>query len=129
MIETDIDKILELSNHIMNMARNTLVVNLRFMDRAISRLERIEIPFMDSIAVNGQYIFFDPVKILKSYKTCKELPAREYLHMIMHCVFHHAFVSDVDRNYWDLACDNAVENAIYGLDLQVVKTLWKGAGV
>lgn len=122
MIEIDIDKILELSNHIMNMARNSLVVNLRFMDRAISRLERIPVEDSDIIAVNGQYIFFNPVKILKSYKKCKELPAREYLHMIMHCVFHHAFVSDVDRVYWDLACDIAVENAIIGLNLQAVKT-------
>lgn len=48
---------------------------------------------------------------------------RNYLHMVMHCVFLHMFVDPtLNRPYWDLACDIAVENIITELGLRAVTT-------
>ena len=44
---------------------------------------------------------------------------RDYLHMVLHCVFRHNFVNTLlDLNCWDLACDMAVEAIINELNLQ-----------
>ena len=46
---------------------------------------------------------------------------RDYLHMVMHCVFRHMYMDpSLNRPYWDLACDIAVENVITELGLKSV---------
>ena len=38
---------------------------------------------------------------------------RLYLHIVMHCVYRHMFMSlTLERPLWDLACDIAIENVI-----------------
>ena len=44
---------------------------------------------------------------------------RTYLHMVMHCVFQHQFVSPyIQRPLWNLACDIAVEKMIQELQIE-----------
>ena len=46
---------------------------------------------------------------------------RDYLHVVMHCVFRHMFMDpSLNRPYWDLACDIAVEHLITELGLKAV---------
>ena len=52
---------------------------------------------------------------------------RIYLHSLFHCIFLHVFpkrdgegMLEVDRQYWNLACDIAVESMIDGLYLKCV---------
>lgn len=106
----------ELALSTLKLARNTLLVNLRFLDMALSQFDFVL--FDGSIAVDGSHIYYDPSWVLRRYKSEKQVIVRDYLHMVFHCVFHHAFVStpeDIDA--WDLACDIAVENAINELNL------------
>ena len=57
--------------------------------------------------------------MLERYKSEKEAPVRDYLHVVMHCVFRHMFMDPtLDRPVWDLACDIAVENMITELGLK-----------
>ena len=43
--------------------------------------------------------------------------------MVMHCVFKHMYMDpSLNRPYWDLACDIAVENVITELNLKAVTT-------
>jgi predicted metal-dependent peptidase len=110
----------KLAQDILRLSRNTLLVNLRFLDMALSSLEHI--PAGDSIAVDGEHIFYDPMWVLKRYSNERNAVARDYLHMVFHCVFHHAFVNTlVDTELWDTACDIAAENAINELHLPCVK--------
>ena len=98
MDNNNAEKIYALAKDVMHLSRNTLVVNIRFLDTAISRL--------NCIPYEG-----------KSTK----VPARCYLHMILHCIFRHNIVSTlVNRRYWDLACDMAVEAIINELAIQTV---------
>ena len=110
----------KLAQEILRLSRNTLLVNLRFLDMALSRLKQS--PAGDSLAVNGIRIFYDPMWVLRRYKGERNAIVRDYLHMVFHCIFHHAFVSTlVDTDAWDLACDIAAENAISELNIACAK--------
>ena len=115
------EKINNLACDVLNLSRNTLTVNLRFMDKAISMLKLIPLEGFNNIAVDGVSIGYDPVYVLKSYKAGKEIPVRQYLHMVFHCIFQHFYVSIlVNQMAWNLACDIAVENMINELNIQCV---------
>lgn len=110
-----------LARDILLLSRNTLLVKLRFLDMALSQFELVPVEKY-TLMTDGGHIFFRPRHVLQSYKRGREIPVRDYLHMVMHCVFRHMFsTSSLDRPYWNLACDIAVENAITGLGLKAVE--------
>ena len=117
------EKVEALAIDVLNLSRNTLIINLRFMDKAISMLKCKCVPETRLIAVNGSYIFFDPVVVLKSFSKEKKQITRQYLHMVLHCVYQHFWISTfVNKEYWNLACDIAVEYTINDIDLDCLQT-------
>ena len=116
----NVEKADKLARDILRLSRNTLLVNLRFLDMALSCLEYTSEG--GSIAVDGERIFYNPMWVLKRCKDERNAIVRDYLHMVFHCIFHHAFVSTLmDTDMWDAACDIAAENAISELNLPCVK--------
>ena len=112
----------KLAKDVLILSRNTLLVNLRFLDAALSQFEFFPIE-ESSLLTDGKHIFYNPRHILENYKTAREIPVRDYLHMVMHCIFRHMYMDpSLDRAYWDLACDIAVENMITELNLRAVST-------
>ena len=112
----------KLAKDIMILSRNTLLVNLRFLDVALSQFEYVPIE-SDTMLTDGKHLLYHPPHVLENYKHAKEIPVRDYLHIVMHCVFRHMFMDpSLDRAYWDLACDIAVENMITELGLKAVST-------
>ena len=117
------EKINALAADVLNLSRNTLVINLRFMDKAISMLGYESIPGMKAIAVDGKTIFYDPVIVLKKFSKEKKQLTRQYLHMVLHCVYQHFWINTLlNQEYWNLACDIAVEYTINDLDLEILQT-------
>ena len=115
-----IEKLNRLALDVLILSRNTLLVNLRFLDMALSQFTYHEIED-NTLLTDGKYLIYDPKHILRCYKTAKEIPVRDYLHIVMHCVFRHMFMDPtLNRVYWDLACDIAVENVITELGLKAV---------
>ncbi|MGN0377906.1 MAG: VWA-like domain-containing protein [Suilimivivens sp.] len=112
------EKTLPVANKILNFARDSILVNMRFLDIAMSALTPEAIRDLGSIASDGKKIYYDPVFLLKR---CKEEPAyaqRLYLHILFHMIFYHSFRYDkVDREKWNVAADIAVENAILELGM------------
>lgn len=112
----------ELAANIMTLARNTLMVHLRFMDRAISHLTLTcdgEIPF----ATDGRALYYEPWTVLQRYQAEPNAVNRDMMHALLHCVFRHWFVGqDIDRARWDAACDAAVECAISDLHSPVLQS-------
>ena len=107
----------KLAADILRLSRNTLLVNLRFMDLALNQL-RPEAFEPLRFASDGDGLFYDPLWVLKTYKDEQNAIVRAYLHAILHCVFKQMFVHTlIDRDLWDLACDIAVEYVIDGLSL------------
>lgn len=112
----------KLANEILNLSRNKLLVNLRFMDVALSYHKRAV--YEGSLATDGKTLFFDPGFVLRSYKNSQEEMLRLYLHMILHCVFQHPFIGmSVDERLWSLACDMAVECTINDMGLNGVSSV------
>ena len=72
-----------------------------------------------TMSTDGINLYYNSVHICRQFRLAKEIPVRDYLHVILHCVFRHIFVSKkIDTKVWDLACDIAVENLINKLHLK-----------
>ena len=107
----------QLAQDVLRLSRNTLLVNLRFLDAALSQFTYRPAPGL--LATDGQRIYYDARALLQGYRREKERPVRDYLHMVLHCVFRHNFVDTLlNLDCWDLACDMAVEAIISELDLR-----------
>ena len=119
------EKLNKLAKDVLILSRNTLLVNLRFLDAALSQFEFFPIE-ESTLMTDGKHILYNPRHILENYKTAKEIPVRDYLHIVMHCVFRHMYMDpSLNRPYWDLACDIAVEDVITELGLKAVTTAWE----
>ena len=105
-----------IAREILDLARNTLLLHLRFMDMAICSLKLRE--YRGTITVDEETISFDPEFVIARYRADKSMLPRLYLHMVFHCVFHHIpEETPVDVRLWNLACDITVENIIDGMNL------------
>ncbi len=117
-MDTNNEKILKLAQEVMSYSHDTLRVELRFLDMALSQFDYVTIED-DTILTDGKNLVYNPKHILKNYYLASEIPTRDYLHIVFHCVFRHMYIDpSVDRTYWDLACDIAVENIITELGLR-----------
>ncbi|MBQ9059786.1 MAG: metallopeptidase [Firmicutes bacterium] len=111
----------DLALQILRLSRNTLMVNLRYLEAAFVRI--VPAHDMDTleIATDGQFLYYNSLHVCRQYRQAREIPVRDYLHVSLHCLFRHLFVGKkVRADVWDLACDIAVENIINGLDLRSV---------
>lgn len=112
----------ELAKEVLAVSRNTLLMHLRFLDGALNQLQVAIHPEI-AFATDGQGLYVEPLTLLKAYRREPEAITRNYLHVLLHCLFRHPFLHDhVERMYWDLACDITVEAVISGLDLEPVTT-------
>ena len=113
MDKKQLNKAEKLAEDVLVYSRNTLLVNLRFLDMALSKFEMLPCEEY-SIMTDGKYFLYNAKKVLSDFKLKKEISVRAYLHMVMHCVYRHMFMNPtLYRPLWDLACDIAVENVIY----------------
>ncbi len=119
------EKVEKIAREVINLARNKLLVNMRFLDMALNRLKVSSNPDATSCSsVDGRVYIYDPKHILTAYRLEENLPTRNFLHSVFHCVFRHMFVGPaVNRDYWNLACDIAVESVINDLGLPYLSTL------
>ncbi len=107
------------ASDIMTLARSMLIVRFRFLDIALSRLEPVPSDGA-TLATDGIRLIYGPKHVLRSFKSDHEKPARDYLHVLLHCIFSHMFIGTLtDSDLWDLACDIAVESTMNDLGLYV----------
>lgn len=112
----------KVARDILILSRNTLLVNLRFLDLALSQFEYHPLN-ISTLMTDSQNFFYNPRYVLDSYKNEYEEPVRDYLHIVMHCIFRHMYINPtLKQNYWDLACDIAVENVINEIGIKSVST-------
>ena len=120
-IRTKQTELEELAADVLEIARGRLLVNLRYMDVALTFHERKV--YHGSISTDGRVLYYDPVFTLRTYLDSKEQLTRKYLHLVLHCVFCHPFVGPgADGRLWDLACDIASESVICELDLPCTRS-------
>lgn len=124
MNKESVDKQLKrkkIAAEIFRLAHDGLLINMRFLDIALSKLKVECREATGAHLFDGTRLYYDPVRLLRQYKTEPHYAARLYLHTLLHCIFYHAMETDrLNREYWDLATDIAVENTILDLDLHLV---------
>lgn len=100
-----------LAREIITLSRDRLLVDMRFLDMAVSSFELRAYPGVT--ATDGELYFYDAYHILHSYREEPNRCVRDYLHTVLHCVFSHLFAgAGVEPRRWDAACDIAVEAVI-----------------
>jgi len=107
-----------LSGEILQMAYASLLLHLRFMENALSRLAFTPMP-KGTVWTDGERYSYSPMHVLLRYKAEQTNPARDYLHSVLHCVFRHMYLHGrVEKEAWSLACDMVVEDLIADLSLR-----------
>lgn len=112
------EKARPLAEKVINYSRDSILVNMRFLDMALSALATEPREDLSGFACDGVKIYYDPVFLLKRYKEEPAFAVRMYLHILFHMIFYHSFRFDkVDRKAWSLSADLAVEAAILELEI------------
>ncbi|MCM1120460.1 MAG: VWA-like domain-containing protein [bacterium] len=111
-------KIGKLAGEVLALARDNILVSLRFLDVALLGLVWQERPSTGCVSTDGSTVWYDPEYILRLYRLDPHLVTRGMLHLLLHCIFSHSFAYDkVERELWDMAADMAVESVILELEL------------
>ena len=83
----------KLARGILAFSRDALLVSLRFLDMSINQLKLQRMDEIPTIAIDGQFLYYNPWHVLQNFKLQKENTIRDYLHVIYHCLFHHPFIN------------------------------------
>ncbi len=124
-LETDNDNRIErYAEKIMLLARDTITVRFRFFDNAIAKYSLKQSPGLNGYMADGETLYYDSSFLLKEYIEEPNIAVRLYLHVMLHSVFLHPYRFDkADEEYWNLACDIAVENIILGMEIPGAKLM------
>ena len=108
----------KLAYQVLGLSKDEILVNLRFLDNALAMLRLEERAGQKGMSCDGAKIYFDSGFVLRRYKREPNYIARIYLHILFHCIFSHGYACEkLNRQYWDLATDIAVENIIIEMNL------------
>lgn len=112
------EKAKPLAEKVMNYSRDNILVNMRFLDMALSALMPEPRENLRGFASDGVKIYYDPVFLLKKYQEEPAFAVRMYLHILFHMIFYHSFRFErMDGEAWSLSADIAVEAAILELEI------------
>lgn len=95
-----------------------LMLRFRFLDLALWRmaLSPMRINSRYPLATDGGRVYYDPMRVIGRFQDSFEETVRDYLHMVMHCIFRHPFNEERgNAEAWNLTCDIVVENAAMDL--------------
>ena len=86
-----------LAGEVLDISRNRLLVNLRYMDTALAFHGR-ELCH-GSFGTDGRVLYYDPAFVLRTYAESKEKLTRIYLHSVLHCIFCNHFREVIPTAY------------------------------
>lgn len=105
-----------LCTQILSNARNELYINMHFLDVSLSSLGFEADPSIASVGTDGFVIYYNPDALCRMYRKGRVHVNRAYLHMVLHCLFCHSDTRGKRaEDYWNLACDIAMESVIDSL--------------
>lgn len=105
----------EICCEILKNARNELYLSFRYLDVALSSLTYAADRRGRGVGTDGFCIYYQPDHLCAMYQRSRSLVSRAYLHMIFHCLFCHLDTRGKRTlEFWNLACDIAVESILDG---------------
>ena len=107
------ERLAEAGRQILMASRDELYLHMRFMDLALSSFFYTSHADAERIASGGRVIYFHPGYLAKLYAQDRRMVNRMYLHLVLHCLFHHLTgQKNREKELWDISCDIAVESVI-----------------
>jgi len=111
-----------LAREVLRLSRDSIIMNMRFLDVALSKMLPVSKQGLKGMATDGEKLWYDDAFVLRRYKREPAYIARCYLHSLLHLVFYHPFrYAEVEVKYWDVAADIAVENVMLEMDMHFLK--------
>jgi len=99
-----------LAREALDECRKALMMSMRFLNAALWQLPLERAPLAHPFATNGRILRFDPERVIERYKADDGELVRDYLHTILHCIFHQPFdARHPEYAAWSLASDIVVE--------------------
>lgn len=98
--------------------RVQLMLKFRFLDLALWRMPGAAVMSggRHALATDGRNVYFEPYAVLARFGESFDELARDYLHLVMHCLLRHPYDQTHPRSeLWQLACDAAAESAAMDL--------------
>lgn len=114
---------------IWGLSKDKLLVNLRFLDVALSSLRFAPeagtgMVCCDVNTPEAATVFYDPAVVIRLYKKNPGSVVRLHLHMLLHCIFSHSYKYDrVEQELWDVAVDMAAESVALSLGIAGIETI------
>ena len=96
----------QLARDMLEQTRETLAMTFRYLDIALWHMPLEPREFDAALATDGITLFFDPYRVVKRFRESPDDLLRDYLHMLLHCIFRQPFqVGFPDWESWSTACD------------------------
>lgn len=106
---------------ILRNARNELYLNMRYLDVSLSSLGSQADESSRGLGTDGFIIYYHPEYLMDLYKRGRVYVNRTFLHMVYHCLFSHLDgCGKRNKDYWNLACDIAVESMLDELYIRCI---------
>ncbi|MBQ9043123.1 MAG: hypothetical protein IJ111_09980 [Eggerthellaceae bacterium] len=98
---------------IVDECRVQLMLKFRFLDLALWRMqaEAVHVQGRYWLATDGKQVYYEPYFALARFEQGFDEAVRDYLHLVLHCIFRHPFDENHPRHEaWWLACDIIAES-------------------
>lgn len=108
----------KLAADIIDECRVQLMLKFRFLDRALWRMGLVPVHTKGAypLATNGHKVAYEAPRVVARFKQSFDESIRDYLHMVLHCIFRHPYNRDhKDRDAWNLTCDVIAESVAMDL--------------
>lgn len=117
----------EMCLKILELVKNELYIDFRYLDIALSALTLTPNETLRSTATDGISLFFPPEQILRVFRSNPLFLNRAVLHSVFHCIFRHLWIrGNRDESLWNLACDITVEWIIDSFEKKSVNRALSG---
>lgn len=111
-------RISALAAEILNLSRDRILMQMRFLDVALAALVPEEKAGADGFSCDGKHLYYDAHAIIRAYRREQASVMRMLLHVLFHFLFSHGFRYErMEKEIWDLAADMAAEHAVMELML------------
>ena len=98
---------------VVDLAKAQALADNHFLSAAVGRLKVEPSFFLQPFSTDGRSLFINADMLCAQFRMQQHAPKHDLIHAVLHCVFLHPYISpNIDRRFWDLACDIAVERNV-----------------
>lgn len=98
---------------VVDLAKAQALADNHFLSAAVGRLKVEPSFFLQPFSTDGRSLFINADMLCAQFRMQQHAPKHDLIHAVLHCVFLHPYISpSIDRRFWDLACDIAVERNV-----------------